>query len=262
MNDFARFIAALYTLLFTTCAIAATTAPATRPVGDDPSLTAYMLKWSDEFDGDKLDTNRWVYRTDSKLGSTQKAENVSVSGGLLHLALKKETANGKHYTGAGIISKDTFKYGYYESRFKVPPGAGWHTSFWTMFHDGSGSTATKKAAQEIDICEQDSIDLRSYSAGVIAWADHRKNFGRQRVKTPDLSADFHIWGCEYTPSRTRFFFDGKLTHQTDNTFVQGDQHVWLTSIAIYDNKKEKMDDLRLPATADYDYVRVFEPTHP
>jgi len=106
---------------------AAAGGPTTRPVGDDPSLDHYKLKWSDEFDG-------------------------------------------KHYTGGGIISKQTFKYWYFEARFKVPAGAGWHNSFWTMLHDGS--------------------------------------------------VDFHIWGCEFTPVRTQFFFDGKLTHETPSAFFK------------------------------------------
>lgn len=31
----------------------------------------YKLVWSDEFNGDALDTNQWDYRTDSKMWSTQ-----------------------------------------------------------------------------------------------------------------------------------------------------------------------------------------------
>jgi beta-glucanase (GH16 family) len=46
--------------------------------------------------------------------------------------LKKEDRGKLHYTAGGVISKKTFKYGYYEARFRVPPGAGWHTSFWMM----------------------------------------------------------------------------------------------------------------------------------
>src|SRR5271170_861274 len=88
-------------------------------------LPGYKLAWSDEFNNGKLDTNKWDFRTDSKMGSTQLPGNVSVADGKLLLAVKKEDVGGMHYTGAGIISKQTFKYGYYESRFKVPPGAGW-----------------------------------------------------------------------------------------------------------------------------------------
>ncbi|MGE9270634.1 MAG: glycoside hydrolase family 16 protein, partial [Verrucomicrobiales bacterium] len=72
----------------------------------------YELVWSDEFDGSELDESQWHYREDSKHKSTQLAKNVSVSDGYLHLNLKKETAEGKDYTGAGVISKRRFKYGY------------------------------------------------------------------------------------------------------------------------------------------------------
>ena len=169
-------------------------AEAIHPFGDDPSLREYKLKFSDEFNGDALDTATWVYRTDSKALSTQLPANVSVSGGFLHLALKKEDANKKHYTGGGIISKNEFTYGYYECRFKIPPGKGWHTSFWTMKHDGKGGTSPKGADQEIDICEQDSVNHHKYSAGVIAWGNKGAGLGRKYVKVDeDLSQGFHVW---------------------------------------------------------------------
>jgi beta-glucanase (GH16 family) len=229
-----------------------------RPFGDDPSLRDYKLKFSDDFDGDALNTDTWVYRTDSKALSTQLPANVSVSGGFLHLALKKEDANKKHYTGGGIISKKEFTYGYYECRFKIPPGRGWHTSFWTMNHDGNGGTGTKVAAQEIDICEQDSGNHHKYSAGVIAWGNHGAGHGRKYIhEDTDLSEDFHVWGAEFTPTAVRFFFDGKMTHETDaTTFKQGPQNIWLTSIAYPAN--ESVDSAKLPSEATYDWVRFYE----
>ena len=99
-------------------------------------LPGYALAWSDEFDGPTLDAAKWTYRTDSKNLSTQKPENVVVKDGLLRLTLKKEEAGGKNYSGAGIISRPAFKYGYYEARIKMPAGDGWHNSFWLMKHDG------------------------------------------------------------------------------------------------------------------------------
>lgn len=143
-----------------------TSAPAVQPY--ENVVQGYQLTWGDEFEGNALDTSKWDYRTDSKLWSTQLPANVSVSEGALKLALKKEAARGKSYTGGGIISKQTFTYGYYEARFKVPPGSGWHTSFWTMKWSGTGGTKPT-GTQEIDICEQDSVKLTNYSAGVIAW---------------------------------------------------------------------------------------------
>ena len=82
-------------------------------------LPGYELAWAEEFDGTVLDKGKWGYRTDSKHLSTQKPENVSVTNGVLRLQLKKEAAGGKNYTGAGIVSREEFKYGYFEVRMKM-----------------------------------------------------------------------------------------------------------------------------------------------
>ncbi len=221
--------------------------------------TGYKLSWSDEFTGNALDATKWDYRTDSKGQSTQLPANISVSDGLLHIALKKEEANGKPFTGGGVISKQAFKYGYYEARFRVPLGRGWHTSFWMMKHNGKGDTKPDRN-QEIDVCEQDSVDLFRYSAGVIDWSGSKsRNFGREHPKAPNLAAAFHVWGCEFTPTEVQFFFDGKLTHQTDATkFPHGVQHIWLTSIAYPAGKPSLIDATKLPAVADFAYVRFYE----
>lgn len=222
--------------------------------------SGYTLAWSDEFDADKLDLTRWVFRTDSKHWSTQSAANVSVRDGKLILTLKKESLNGKDYTGAGVISRETFGHGYYEARLKVPAGAGWHTSFWMMKHDGAGGTGTTQAAQELDVCEQDSVNAHRYSVNVHRWnpAPHQA-FGYKEIDTPDLSADFHVFGCEFTGETVRYFFDGKLVRTIDaSPFTHGDQQVWLTSIATFLGGTKAVDETKLPATAEYDWVRVYK----
>jgi beta-glucanase (GH16 family) len=244
----------------------------------------YQLVWSDEFNGPVLDTNQWYYRNGDRLLSCQKPENVSVSGGLLRLALKQEEAGKLHYTAGGVISRRAFRHGYYEARFRCPPSAGWHTAFWTMNYAPTGdqspgvdfaqqvergSGAVK--AQEIDICEQDSVNPRSYSAGVIDWSGAggkkstgfgRKYFRAPREPVPDFAADFHTWGCEFTPATVKFFLDGQLTHQTDATkFPHGDGNVWLTCVAALWGdpvKPTRVDDHGLPAVAEFDWVRVYQ----
>lgn len=238
--------------MVTSCLVMLSVCMAEPPAG-------YKLAWSDEFDGSVLDTNKWVYRTDSKMWSTQKPENVTVSGGKLQLNLKKEKAGDKEYTGAGVISRQKFKYGYYESRFRVPPGKGWHTSFWMMNHNASGGTNPEKTFQEIDVCENDSVKLESYGVNVHKWIPPHKAFGGKGVKTPDLSADLHVWGCEFTEKEIKFFFDGKMVQTVDATQIQhGEQSIWLTSIASSLGRTDKVDDSKLPAVAEYDYVRFYE----
>ena len=87
------------------------------------------LAWHDEFDGDSLNQAAWNIRTGVRFASMNAAANVSVSDGLLRLAVRKEKAGDAEYTAGGVISKREFKYGYYEARYRVPRGAGWHTSF-------------------------------------------------------------------------------------------------------------------------------------
>lgn len=222
--------------------------------------SAYRLAWHDEFDGHALNTNDWDYRTDSKHWSTQLPANVTVSDGMLHINLKREAAGDKQYTGGGGITKQTFRYGFYEARFKCPPGKGWHTSFWMMRHDGTGGTLPEAAMQEVDVCETNSSDLHHYEPNLHRWpkAVH-KSFGPIAVTTPDLSADFHVWGCDFQPDRVTYYFDGKPVGSLDPTsFPHGDQNIWLTVIASSLGKTDKVDDTALPASADFDYVRFYE----
>ena len=247
---------ALVSILILACALhapAQTAAPVT-PYGN--VVQNYTLAWSDEFDGTTLDMDKWEYRTDSKMWSTQLPANDSVANGKFVIDLKHETANKKSYTGGGIISKQTFQYGYYEASFKVPPGSGWHTSFWTALYHPKGTGP--RLTQEIDICEQDSVKTTKYSAGVIAWGNHSAGIARQYVPTPDLAAGFHVWACEFTPTTVKFFFDGKLTHQGDVSKIkQGPQNIWLTCIASNLGSTNYVDNKKLPATAEFEYVRFF-----
>jgi len=246
-------ILATSTVILTAC-VAQPNSPAAAP------LPGHKLVWSDEFNDGKLDANKWDFRTDSKHWSTQKPENVSVRDGKILLGVKKEDAGDKHYTGAGVISKQAFKHGYYESRFKVPPGAGWHTSFWMMKHDGKGGTGTNVSAQELDVCENDSVNLTNYGVNIHKWnPPPHKGMGHKNVATPDLSADFHTFGCEFTPETVRYYFEGKLVQTVAVTnFAHGDQHIWLTTIASHLGKTKAVDDTKLPAAAEYDYVRFYQ----
>lgn len=240
-----------------------------KPSVSELANAGYKLAFSDEFNGSALDLKKWLHRTDSKMWSTQLPANVKLANGHLVLELKKEDAQGKQYTGAGIISKAAYKHGYYEARMKIPPGAGWHTSFWLMKHDLSGGTAPKTACQELDVIENDSIHKESYSVAVHRWKGEHLVLGGKKVKSPDLSRDFHTFGCEFTPSTVKYYLDGELVQTVDVTkatekdgqtsvLEHGDQNIWLTSIASHLGGTTAVDDHQLPSAAEFDYVRFFE----
>ena len=219
----------------------------------------YELAFSDEFNGNKINTGIWDYRTDSKHWSTQKKENVEVKDGFLYLNLKKEKSFDKEYTGAGLISKQKFKYGYYESKLKIPEGAGWHTSFWLMTHDGSGGTNTEVATIEIDILENDSKDRKGYHVNLHKWYDGHVDYIGKHVKADRLNVEFQILACEYTPEYVKYYLNGKLVREIDiKELNQSALNIWLTSIASFLGGTELVDDSKLPSAAIFDYVRFYQ----
>ncbi len=238
------------------------TSPATAhdlPVVPTPP-PGYRLVWADEFEGDRLDESRWLYRTGERYWSTQLPANVSVRDGLLRLAGRKEKAAKSDYTAGGVISRRVFRYGYYEARFKVPATAGWHTSFWMMHHPGADPAAHVGSRQEIDVCENDSVATGRYSANLHEWLPAHVGRGHRRVRTPDLAADFHVWGCEFTPERITYYFDGRVVHVNDATLIpdHGDMSIWLTTIASPLGNTRAVDESALPVHALFDYVRFYE----
>jgi hypothetical protein len=230
----------------------------TRPVIGDCELI-----FEDNFDSTALNVNKWTYRTDSKHWSTQLPANVTVQDGFLYLNVKKQTVGTMKYTGAGVISKAGFRYGYYESRFKIPVGMGWHTSFWMMGHNGSGGTATTSAYQEIDVCENDSRSQTVYSTNLHNWLGTHTYSGAKQVTTPSLSDDFHVFGCEFTPSVINFYFEGKLVRTVDASKQKhNDSNIWLTTIASYLGSTDSVADSKLPSAAIFDYVRYYKLLNP
>jgi beta-glucanase (GH16 family) len=218
----------------------------------------YKLAWADEFDGSSLDRANWCYRTDSKHWSTQLPANVTLANGNLVFVLKKERSDGKEYTGAGVISKPAFRFGYYESRFRIDAGKGWHSSFWMMGHDGGGGTGTGATELELDVIENDSIDLTSYGVNLHKWQGKHQSIGHKKVTTSSL-ADFHVFGCEYTSRTVKYFLDGQAVQTIDvSSLPHGDLQIWLTSIASHLGKTDAVDDSRLPGHVYFDYVRFYE----
>lgn len=223
--------------------------------GQPPAGGHWQLAFSDDFSGSSVDTTKWNFRTGPRLWSDQRASNVLVKEGMLHIALKKEKAGDLDYTAGGLISKQAFRYGYYEARMRMPKGRGWHTSFWTM---RSGEpTGLDDRFQEIDICEQDSTDHAGYSVNWHNYKPH-SSFGFKRITGPDLSSDFHTYGAEFTAREVHFYFDGKLIHTIDvSALPHHDQHIWLTSIASYLGKTQSVEDAALPEEALVDWVRFY-----
>ncbi len=219
----------------------------------------YVLDFFDEFNNTEIDTTKWAFRTDSKHWSTQLKRNVELKNGLLYLNLKKEKSLDKNYTGGGIISLDTFRYGYYETRVKIPEGEGWHTSFWLMKHNRLGNTDPSITEIEIDVFENDSKHPTGYEIAFHKWlGGHISVFG-QHVKTANMRIDFVEVACEYNPNYVIYYMNGNEVKNLDISEVpKGSINIWLTSIASHLGGTSSVDDNELPSNVIFDYVKYYK----
>lgn len=226
----------------------------------------YRLAWSDDFNGSSLDATKWMYRSDVKMESSQRPENVSVEGGQLIIHLRKEDHRGKHYTGGGVISKEKFRYGYYEARVKMFGAAGWHQSVWAMAAGDGSTTYPPQMHTEIDGMEFDSDIPWKGHMGLIKWKGPGSSSSLSC--TPgvyrgalgfDTSAGFHNYGFEWTPKDVRFYLDGDLRCVLAYPSADGEHDLinfWLTAIA-YEKLSGKLDDSKLPGRMIVDRAALY-----
>lgn len=206
----------------------------------DPPTTQYGLAWEETFSGSSVDTTRWNFRTDVKALSAQLAANAVIDTGQLSLLMKQESVSGKSYTGAGVVSKQQFGYGYYEVRAKNTTNTGWHNSFWMMAGDGSDTYAAGRYL-EIDQAEIETADQTHVPSGLQIWngqAGSGANIGGPRCSTyspgVNLTAAYHTYGADWREGAIDFYLDGvkycTIAYST-TTYRQDPVNIWLTAIA-------------------------------
>lgn len=207
----------------------------------------YTLNYQDNFDGTSLNTNDWFYRQSGLYaGGYNRKENVSVSGGNLHIAFKKEDFNNDtlmEYTGGGIISTQNFGYGYYEVRCKLLGGVnGFHQSFWQMglpYGDvtspgydtlvDSGLMPYYGRTVEIDGFEQNSNN-----SGYAATNFHKYLPTHTNVGGVGYGVDTTQWftmGYEYLPGQIKYYCNGTLVRTVSYDNIYGQSNFWLSCLA-------------------------------
>lgn len=206
----------------------------------DPPSTLYGLAWEETFNGSSVDTSRWNFRTDVKVLSAQLAANAVIDNGQLSLLMKQENVSGMNYTGAGVVSKQQFGYGYFEVRAKNTTNTGWHNSFWMMAGDGSNTYAAGRYL-EIDQAEIETADQTHIPSGLNIWNGQAGTGGKlaaPRCATyapgVNLTAAYHTYGADWREGAIDFYFDGvkycTIAYSTTQ-YRQDPVNIWLTAIA-------------------------------
>ena len=179
------------------------------------SSCGYTLLWSDEFEGNTLDANSWtVPEYDNPQNNEMQAytkASVYVAGGYLHLVAKKQDWGKQHYTSGKVVTenKRDFLYGKFEARMKMPAGKGMWPAFWMMPTNLGQYWPT---TGEIDIMEtvgNDPTNTHSTLHYGTSVATHKWK-GDPYAVPGGYSNAFHVYTCEWEPTKITFYVDGVL----------------------------------------------------
>jgi len=193
----------------------------------------YKLVWSDEFDGNALNTKNWMYEVDCIGGGnnelqcyTSRQENVYVRNGSLHLRAIPEAYKNRQYTSGRLNSRPagSWKYGKFEIRAKLPKGDYIWPALWMLSRDKAyGEWA---ASGEIDIMEyrgQNNFEVSS-TLHFGGQQPNNANKGSGMIKYPfDFTTDFHVFSCIWEKDQIQFLVDGKVhfTQSLVRSFYSG-----------------------------------------
>lgn len=201
--------------------------------------------WSDEFDGNQLDSTKWKYQigngfwgndtwiygwgNNEKEYYTDREKNIAVKGGKLLITAIKENFEGDQagkkanfsYTSGKILTKDLFakKYGRFEIKAKLPNGGkGLWPAIWLL--PNKEEYGIWAASGEIDIMEGWGSKINQV-AGTLhygeAWPKNIHTGKEYVFKNSDVS-EWHEYALEWTPGVIKWFVDGELYQTQSNWY--------------------------------------------
>jgi beta-glucanase (GH16 family) len=142
-----------------------------------------------------------------------------------------------------------YKYGYYESRMKVPAGQGYWAAAWSFPADNVGPY------------ELDLVEILGRNTN---FADYSYHYPGGQTDawgaTPDTSAAFHTYGVDWQPDHIAWYFDGQLARSvfTDTTKISPKNAYLILNLAVGGNWPGPPDaGTKFPGYMDIDYVRVW-----
>ena len=246
------------------------------------------LVWSDEFDGDKLDSDTWNYEkgnnggwgNEEKQEYSDSSENVfianissdsasrSADGKALAIHAQRE---GSKYTSGRIQTsgKQSFKYGRMEASIKFENGMtkGIWPAFWML---GDKEPLGWPTCGEIDIMEHRNDETSVLST--LHWNHATGNPYQHRYKGSALPVPngatidaWHVYAVEWTKDQMSFYVDDKLiTKQliqtTANDEFNGHEFYFILNMAVSGNfiNGAVPPESWTGSTMYVDYVRVYQ----
>lgn len=257
-----------------------------------PDGMEFELVWSDEFDGNELDTTKWDYRL-CMMGKRHPAwtdKGVRIENGCAVFTVFEENGEivssqlqtGYNFMDEPVVptifcndhlqwrigklreNKFTHRYGYYECRCRLQQKDGWWSAFWLQSPIIGASLDPKQTGSEVDVME-------SFRPGNVA--EHNVFTGgygldMQRLYTGGVDGlsveEFHTFGVLWTEDKYVFYVDGKMDGVIDKNVSGVPQFILISTETIgyrHENHRPTEAACAVAKEGDtflVDYVRVFD----
>ena len=236
----------------------------------------YELVWNDEFEGNSVNTDYWVFETGDGCpnlcgwGNNEwqyyRSQNAWVEDGVLTIEARRENAGNRNYTSARMKTqgKKSFKYGRVDIRALLPKGQGIWPALWML---GENITSVGwPACGEIDIMEMIGGSGRENQVhGTVHWDlnGHVQAGGSYTKPSGTFADEYHVFSILWDENLIRWFVNDIQYYQIDITPHHmtefHEEHFFLFNVAVGGNWPGYPDGTTIfPQQMRVDYIRMFQ----
>ena len=247
--------------------------------------TGYKLVWHDEFDVDGA-PDPAVYSFEKGFVRNEEAQwyqsaNATVQGGLLVIEARKETVQNPNYTGSGdwkttrktaeytssslsTSGRQSFQYGHFEMRGRIPTEAGMWPAWWTL-----GVSGEWPSNGEIDIMEfYQSKLLANVACGTSTRWQAKWDSTSKALSSlgANWASQFHVWTMDWDDQNIVLSVDGQQLNTTalssmlnsDGASPFKQKAYMIVNLAIGGQNGGDPSKTSFPKRYEVDYLRVFQ----
>lgn len=180
----------------------------------DPVKAGWPLVFSDEFDGNTVDTTKWFHSPDDH------QEYAKVHDGMVEITADWNKQKTK-VQSVSLYTNERYGYGYYEARVKFRMQSGWWSAFWLCTQGPSNPFVD---GWEIDIYEDYYMGPQNPGEAPRCKLDHNLHvFAAGTLRSwnynsflPGGPNDFYVIGCKWTPFEVSYYLNGRLIKSQAN----------------------------------------------
>ncbi len=246
----------------------------------------YKLVWSDEFNTDGTpDPKNWNYEKGFVRNNElqwYQPDNATVKGGVLIIEGRKEqVANPNYqagssdwktsrqyadYTSTSMTTSglQSWQYGRFEMRAKIPTSSGMWPAWWTL-----GVSGEWPSNGEIDIMEYYKGNvLANVACGTATRWTAKWDSSTKAISSlgANWSSNFHVWRMDWDDQNINLYLDDTLMNavplssmlNSDGTSPFKQKVTMILNLAIGGDNGGDPSGTSFPVQYEIDYVRVFQ----